>query len=405
MPPHNTATIEDYLHWRGDISFRERPLNPVDNLIFSVFAYLPFDGLVPQEPGLQGPTIADVAKAFAAFDAVEMKRRGFSERIEQHIRFFRHAAETPRFAEVRLSGFVNRLDQAEETQFAAITFSIEKDCHYVAFRGTDSTVVGWKEDFNMSFMTPVPAQRYAAGYLEQVAQRLQGKLFVGGHSKGGNLAVYAAAFSSQLPDGKRSKAPWPWKATTQKRIAAVYNNDGPGFDEATISSNGFTALQGKLFAFVPQSSIIGMLLEHSEAYTIVQSTQRGIAQHDPYSWTVRGTNFVCVDTVTDTSRFIDKTIKEWLGSLSPEERRKFIDALFDILEATDITSFSELSTNWFQRARAMGEAISNLDGESRTMLMKTLGLLFETVTQNLRLLWSSQADPDTQNISCRKKET
>jgi hypothetical protein len=129
-----------------------------------------------------------------------------------------------------------------------------------------------------------------------------------------------------------------------------------------------------------------MLLEHSETYTIVQSTQKGIAQHDPYSWTVQGPAFVCVDTVTDTSRFIDTTIKEWLGSLPPAERRKFIDALFYILEATDITSFSELSTNWFQRARAMANAISNLDGESRTMLMKTLGLLFDTIKTNLKLL-------------------
>lgn len=366
-----TANIEDYLAWRGDLSFRDSPFNPVDNLMFSVFAYLPLDGLVPSDPGQHGPTASDVAREFAKLDARSMKGRGFSERMARHISFFRQAAETRRFAGVRLSGFQNRFDKDEETQFAAVSFSMEDGSHYIAFRGTDSTVVGWKEDFNMSFMTPVPAQRLAAAYLERAAHKLHGKLRIGGHSKGGNLAVYGAACSS-----------W-W---TQRRILGVYNNDGPGFDTATIAKDGFRALNGRLYAYVPQSSIIGMLLEHSETYTIVQSTQKGIAQHDPYSWTVRGPAFVCVDTVTDTSRFIDTTIKEWLGSLPPAERRKFIDALFDILEATDITSFSELSTNWFQRARAMADAISNLDGESRTMLMKTLGLLFDTIKTNLKLL-------------------
>ncbi|MEW6566363.1 MAG: DUF2974 domain-containing protein [Spirochaetota bacterium] len=371
------SNIEDYLLWRGDLTFRERPFNPVDNLIFSVFAYLPLDDLVPSEAGHRGPTIKDVAEEFAKLDGVEIKRRGYSERILQHIGFFKTAAETKRFAWVRLSGFKNKFDKDVETQFAAVSFSLEDGSHYVAFRGTDATVIGWKEDLNMSFMTPVPAQKLAVEYLETAAKALHGKLRVGGHSKGGNLAVYAAAFSS-----------W-W---TQRRITAVYNNDGPGFDQATIAKEGFRALQGRLFAYVPQSSIIGMLLEHSESYTIVQSTQKGIAQHDPYSWTVLGTSFVCVDTVTDTSRFIDKTLKEWLGALGPAERQRFVDALFDILEATDITSFSELSTNWFQRARSMGEAISSLDNESRTMLIKTLGLLFDTVKGNLKVLLSWELD-------------
>jgi len=366
-----TANIEDYLAWRGDLSFRESPFNPVDNLIFSVFAYLPLDGLVPSEPGRHGPTASEVAREFVKLDAQALKARGFSERMVRHINFFRQAAETRRFARVRLSGFQNRFDKDEETQFAAVSFSLDDGSHYIAFRGTDTTVVGWKEDFNMSFMTPIPAQRMAQEYLERSAQKLHGKLWVGGHSKGGNLAVYAAAFAS-----------W-W---TQRRILGVYNNDGPGFDEATIAKEGFQALQGRLFAYVPQSSIIGMLLEHSETYTIVQSTQIGIAQHDPYSWTVLGPDFICVERVTDTSRFIDTTMKQWLNTLTPEERRKFIDALFDILEATNITSFTELSTNWFQRARAMGDAISNLDTESRTMLIKTIGILFETVTANLKLL-------------------
>lgn len=371
MANSKNSNIEDYLAWRGDLSFREKPFNPVDNLAFSIFAYLPLDDLVPGEAGGEGPTIAEVAEGFAKLDSRAIKARGFSDWMKRRISFFRQAAETVRFAGVRLSGFQNRFDRETETQFAAVCFSLDDRSHYVAFRGTDTTVVGWKEDFNMSFMTTVPAQRMAVEYLQRVAKGLHGVLRIGGHSKGGNLAVYSAAFCD---------------SRTQRRIAAVYNNDGPGFDESVIKQDGFRALQGKLYAYVPQSSIIGMLLEHSEEYIIVQSTQKGISQHDPYSWTVRGPSFVCVDTVTDTSRFIDTTIKGWVEALSPAERQKFVDALFDIIEATDITSFSELSTNWLQRGRAMAEAISNLDGESRTMLIKTLRILFDTVRKNLRFL-------------------
>ncbi|MEJ5187630.1 DUF2974 domain-containing protein [Treponema sp. J25] len=371
MVSTTSTNIEDYLLWRGDLSFAMSPFTPVDNLMFSVFAYLPFDGLVPSEAEKRGPTIAEVAQRFARSNYRDIHGHPFSERMKQHIDFFSRAANTERFARVRLSAFQNRFDREVETQFAAVTFSLPDGSHYVAFRGTDATVVGWKEDFNMSFMTPVPAQHLAVAYLEHIARRLHGKLRIGGHSKGGNLAVYAAAFCGF------------W---SRRRIRAVYNNDGPGFNEKTIAQKGFRELEGRLFAYVPQSSIIGMLLEHSERYTIVQSTQRGIAQHDPYSWVVQGPNFVCVDTVSDTSRFIDSTIKEWLGALSTTERQRFIDALFDIIEATDITSFTELSSNWLQRARAMGEAISNLDAESRAMLIQTLKLLFETGKNNIRLI-------------------
>lgn len=365
------ANIETYLAWRGDLSFKASPFNPVDNLIFSVFAYLPFDDLIPSQAGAQGPSVADAAKAFSQITTKDMKQRGWSERIERHIRFFRKAAETKRFSGVRISEFQNHFDQEEETQFAAVTFSLTDGSHFIAFRGTDATVAGWKEDFNMSFMTPVPAQELALLYLEKVAKSVHGKLRIGGHSKGGNLAVYAAAFSGF------------W---TKRRIMAVYNNDGPGFDKPIIAKKGFRELEGRLFAYVPQSSIIGMLLEHSEQYTIVQSTQRGIAQHDPYSWVVQGPDFICVDTVSDTSRFIDTTIKEWLGALSSEERQRFVDALFDIIEAADISNFRDLSTNWLQRVRAMGTAISNLDNESRSMLINTAGLLFDTLKENVRLL-------------------
>ena len=360
------ANILDYLAWRGDITLAQSPFNPVDNLVFSVISYLRFEGLVSEDFSAKGITFAE-ASPLLQKAALNEK----SERMQQHVEFFIKAAATPRFADCRLSGYHAHFDKEAETQFAAVTITCTDGTHYVAFRGTDATVVGWKEDFNMSFMTPVPAQKLALEYLEAAARKLRGRIKLGGHSKGGNLAFYAAAFC---------------KAGVQRRVLAVYNNDGPGFDERVIAEPGFQAIGDRLFDFVPQSSVIGMLLEHAEQYTVVESTQRGIAQHDPYSWSVLGPGFVCKETITDTSKFVDTAIKDWLKEISPAERERFIDALFSVLEATEITNFSELSGNWFQRAKAMGEALKNMDEGTKKMLLKTLSLLFDTVKQNLRLL-------------------
>lgn len=368
------ANILDYLDWRGDISLVQSAFNPIDNLILSVIAYLPFETIVPAVFTAKGITFHDAAQQLK-----KIRTTVSSERTQQHIDFFTKTASTNRFASFRLSGYSTHFDKDKETQFAAVTITCTDRTHYIAFRGTDASLTGWKEDFNMSFMTPVPAQQLACRYIETAAGKLWGNLRTGGHSKGGNLAVYASAFC---------------KPSVQRRILAVYNNDGPGFDEAIIAKPEFQAISKRLFAFIPQSSIIGMLLEHAEQYTIVESIHRGIAQHDPYSWLVLGTNFVCKDTITDTSKFLDKTIKNWLKGLTPQEREKFIDALFSILEATGVSTFSELSTNWFQRAKTAGEALKNLDSETKTMILKTLKLLVDAAAQTI----SKQFDKIRKNI-------
>jgi hypothetical protein len=191
---------------------------------------------------------------------------------------------------------------------------------------------------------------------------------VGGHSKGGNLAVYSSAFCGRK---------------IQRRIVSVYNNDGPGFNESVMATQGFKDIEGRLLAYVPQSSIIGMLLEHTERYTIVHSVQKGIMQHDPYSWSVLGKEFVVMDTVTNTSLFIDKTVKQWISGMQPSQRAQFINALYEILAATDIKDITEPPTDWFKRARAAGEALRSIDNETRKALLETLRLLFHAARNNL----------------------
>ena len=255
------ANIFDYLEWRGDLKLSASSFNSVDSLILSVLSYVPFDGIVPPELGRDGMTIAEAAEAFADSG---VKRPGV--RNEQDVKLLSALAASDRFGDMRLTGYVNSVDLEKEKQFSAVTVLMGRGRAYVAFRGTDLSLVGWKEDFNMSFRCPVPSQEAATEYLDRAAARLRGRLYVGGHSKGGNLAVYASVFA---------------KRRTRKRLLGVYNNDGPGFNASVLERKEYVEMQDRLYAFIPQSSIIGMLLEHAERYTIVHSSQSG--QLPPYS--------------------------------------------------------------------------------------------------------------------------
>lgn len=357
------ANILDYLSWRGDITLAQSPFNNVDSLILSVLSYLPFEGIVSPLFDKRGMTIATAHTEFVA--------RGQANppiRSEDDVRLLAALAASARFSGMRLCGYESRLSEAMQEQFAALTIQTGDGLSYVSFRGTDHSLVGWKEDFNMSFMTPVPAQRDAVAYLERAAHRLRGPFRVGGHSKGGNLAVYASAFCDRR---------------IQKRIVGIYNNDGPGFDESVIWTKGFQDIRERLFAFVPQSSIIGMLLEHAEHYVIVHSSQKGIMQHDPYSWSILGREFVEMETVSNSSLFIDKTLKQWIKSMEPAQRARFINALYEILAATDIKDITDLPTDWFKRARSAGEALRSIDDDTRKALLETLRLLFRAARTNL----------------------
>ena len=228
----------------------------------------------------------------------------------------RAAAETARFGGCKMVLYRDQFAPEEETQFAAMTFLLPDDTAFVAFRGTDRSLVGWKEDFNMAFQEAVPAQLLAQDYVREVAAEYVMPLRLGGHSKGGNLAVFAAARST--PD-------------IQQRILEVYNNDGPGFTDYLMGDPGYLAMVPRIKTYVPQSSVIGMLLEHEEPYTIIKSNQVSVLQHDPYSWEVMGPNFVPMQSITADSQFVNQTIKAWIASMDTQERNRLVDALFGLL--------------------------------------------------------------------------
>jgi hypothetical protein len=261
---------------------------------------------------------------------------------------------------VELTFFRDLLIPQEEIQFAALTFLLPDGTAFLAFRGTDYSLVGWKEDFNMSFADSIPAQREALRYTREFADSYPLLLRLGGHSKGGNVAVYAAAKIEEA---------------VQARILAVYNNDGPGFTDCLMGDPGYMAMVPKIHTYIPQSSIIGMLLEHEEPYTVVKSSLFSLLQHECYSWEINGGDFVHVDEITDHSRFIDRTLKHYLAANSKAARSAFVDEVFGLLGAGGADQLFELL-----HPKQIGAIIKTLgsDEKKRTLLLEEFRELLQS---------------------------
>ena len=340
------SDLFDYLAWRGDIPMDQAPFNPVDGLILSILSYVHFDGLVPSD--LRGPI--PLGEAAGAWLSLPEGRRG-RVRCPSDRKLLAALARCRRFSPLGLAFAQDRFVPEEEMQFAAIALLLEDGSAFLSFRGTDATLVGWREDFNMSFLDAVPAQQAALAYVERFASLFPGPLRLGGHSKGGNLAVFAGALA---------------RLKVRDRILAIYNNDGPGFTRLVLDSPGYQELLTRLHTFVPQSSVVGLLLERDEPHTVVRSRQIGLLQHDPYSWEVEGGSFVQAEEVTPGSRMADQAIKGWLAGLSPQERSQFVDALFQLLSAGEASTTADLL-----QPRSLQAALRSLaddrDGTRRTL--------------------------------------
>ena len=354
------ADLFAYLDWRGDLPFSQVPVTPVDALLFSALSYIDFDGVVPHTH------TAAISLADAAARLTALPDRDDRVRTKHDLPLLQKMAQCPRFAQVGLTGFDSQLIPEEETQFAALTFLPTDYVAIVTYRGTDSSVVGWKEDFAMSFERTVPAQRKALAYLQIAARNHPGALLLTGHSKGGNLAVFAAAMAG---------------ADIQPRIHAVYNNDGPGFTDFVLESPGYKTMLPRIHTYIPQSSIIGMLLEHKDPYTLIRSSTVSVLQHELYTWEVLGGDFIPEEDVSAGSQVINETITAWLATHSNAERSAFVEALFDLVEAGDADQTGELL-----RPRNIQSYIKTLvlDEEARRLLATELSGMLRTAKASLR---------------------
>ncbi|MCL2265538.1 MAG: DUF2974 domain-containing protein [Treponema sp.] len=359
----------DYISWRGDIDFNASPFNPVDNIILSQLSYLTLEGIVPKPEDESGISIDLAVRVYN--EKLSNPNFVLTSMFKEDPDLIRALGSSRRFGNCQLFGYVNHVDIEKETQFSALCIYTDDGYGYIVFRGTDMSIVGWKEDFNMCFKDVVPAQLEAVEYLERMAPMIDGPLRIGGHSKGGNLAIYAASQCSRK---------------TQKRITDVYSNDAPGFNEKVINSEGFKLIKDRIHSYVPQSSVVGMFLEHDYDSAVIKSSESGLMQHNLYSWEVTRNDLVYADKSTTGSRFVNDTIREWMKNIDNDQREKFIEALYLIINAADIKSVSDIENSWFSTAGRVLKSMNNIDESTKKIVRKTIQDLFTAAQNNFDTL-------------------
>ncbi len=361
------SNIIDYIIWRGDLSFEVSPFNEVDNLILSELSYLNFKGIVGEDDVFEMP-LYKAAEIY--FNEGRDAERNTGDLVDENFyRMLKLMASSKRFGEIRLFNYIKDTDMNKQMQFSAITIDIGNHILFVSFRGTDDTLIGWKEDFMMSVMEVVPSQRESLKYFNRIADNYPNhRFYIGGHSKGGNLAVYSAVYA---------------KLKNKSRIINVYNNDGPGFREQIIETENYQNISDRIVTLVPQSSVIGMLLEHEENYMVLKSSQKGIMQHDGFSWEVRGAKFVHLKSMARESMITDKTIRNFLDSITIEQRESFTNALFEILSTNEYTTLTDIRDGRWKAFTSMIKTYDSLDTDIKKAVKATVSLLINEGMRNI----------------------
>ena len=347
------GNIMDYISWRGDLSFEQSQFNEVDNLILACFSYVNLDGIsaVTKQKGIG---LKKLTKEF-------MKLHTMKE-LEADKSFIRLApfmmmemAKSVRFGKCVVRNYVNDIVTEAEQQFAAMEIVLEDGTSYVSFRGTDDTIIGWKEDFNLSTGV-VPAQKRAIEYLQKISEHTDGMLRVGGHSKGGNLAIYGSVMCK----------------SAHEKILEIYSNDGPGFSREFQELPEMKEMMPKIIRIIPEYSIIGTLLEHEKEPVIVASSSKGLLQHDGFSWEVQGPALVRRDSLNKTAlRFIE-ILHKWIDGMDTEQKRLLIEDLFATLQASGYENLSEVQSGGLKSLAAMVKRVEKFAPESRGMKMELL---------------------------------
>ncbi|MBE6600529.1 MAG: DUF2974 domain-containing protein [Ruminococcaceae bacterium] len=354
--------IIDYIDWRGDLTFEQSRLNEVDNALLVFFSFLDMKGIVPSEPGEKGITLREATEKY--FERIDGQKISFGAVIptnEIHTMAKKMAASV-RFGSAMLSGFTDKIDLEAEEQFAAYTAKFDDGSIFISFRGTDDTLVGWKEDLNMSFTEETSGQKSAVEYLFKVSKSMEGPIRLGGHSKGGNLAVYSAAQS-------------PY--SVRQRIFRIYNNDGPGFAKGFLESEGYADIKRRIVKLVPQDSVIGMMLYNDDNYTVIKSARSGIDQHNTYLWQVQGKRFLRVGKLTQKTVILNNTLNRWLEDKDMDTRRELCSAVYEIMTAANAKTLTDFSKDKLLLIRS----VSKIEPQKRDMVFRALS---ELVTMLVR---------------------
>ena len=352
----------DYLQWRNDVPLSVSPFNEVDNVIFSYLSYIDFRDLKEDWKGFFD--LKDLFRDFCEkYSLEEIKTTGeFTERAPL---LLQEMMAGERFSATKVGYYAEDFDKDKVKQFAALVFLLPDGRNYISFRGTDKTITGWKEDFLMSCQSETAGAKEAVEYFNKIAPVLEGELILGGHSKGGNFAMYAAAFC---------------EAEYKERILKVYNNDGPGFRDEVIQSDEFQEMLPKILTIAPQSSIIGQLLSNPAKQHVIHSTAKGILQHDAMTWEAEKDRLLSSE-LDDLSHYAKTTLGSWLESMDDESRESLCTTAFSLIESTNSETFIEFSGNLMKNMETIWKEMGKLPEDKKKEIMNALSNLMESSKQ------------------------
>jgi hypothetical protein len=368
--------IFDYLSWRADVPFSASPFNEVDDLILAELIYTDFAGVVPEDGGdLSLREVRD--RFFARHNRTEIEARTAHSYTARAPFLMDAMLKGARFAEARLCAYEAVTDKDAAAQFAAVTVLLPDGTACAAFRGTDGTVVGWKEDLILSYRSDTPGQLRAVDYLTRIARLTDRPLRACGHSKGGNLAVYAASF---VPPA------------VQDRLFTVRSHDGPGFRDEVRLRDGYRRIQPKCLSIVPDTSVIGMLLDCDCARKVIKSSAARLVQHDGFTWECGPTAFLPAE-LSRTGAYLEKTVDNWVAKQDDATLRSLVDSLFTVFEATGEETFHSMTENKLRTAELMMAAFRSLPREKQRELLSATGKIVTSTGETARdLLTPGTAD-------------
>ena len=352
------ANIIDYVKEYGKFDFSQEPFNEVDSLVLCQLVYLNFEKFVP-----------DWTENGQPVNIQSVYRHPDRERIlddywyrENNIELFTAMTQSVRYGSLGMNYYVSIIDEEDETQFSAMTYLLGDGSVYIAYRGTDANMVGWKEDCNLAFSTPIRSQYLSVEYMNKVSKYLTGSFFMGGHSKGGNLAVYAAMNCSD---------------DVRERIIHVYNHDGPGFRPEIRKQGNYEAVRERISKYIPKSSIVGMILEDHTDYEVVESKGVGLFQHNAYSWKVKEGSFIRAKNMTEVRMVRDAAVNEWILSLTEEEIHAFVDTLYEVVCASEAKNVFQFGSDIKKSVQNVMEAAKEVDDTTKKMIQDIIHSLFE----------------------------
>lgn len=353
----------DYIKEFGHVSFEERAFSEIDALVLTELEYLPLEKVVPSdENGEDFVTVKEIAEYMQ-----EHKQELFDENpmmiTQERHEVSQVIADAPRFQSLKFFGVVSEWDKDTTKQFAAITVEVEPSVRLVVFRGTDDTLIGWKEDFLMTYSPLVAAQTDAKEYLAKQASLWDGDLMISGHSKGGNLAIYAAA--TQVED-------------VQLRIVDIFCFDSPGLYRSVLETKGYQNIVPLAMRYIPQDSLVGLMLESEVPYVIVKSNATGAMQHSAMTWEIEDGQFIKMEKLTKNSQLNDQTFKKWTESVSDEELELFWNVFFELLFSVGIDTVNDLYGEFMHYVQEFLKAAGNMDEEKRELLTRIALLLVST---------------------------